>query len=447
MPAFHAWRLRHCFAVALRERYRARAQDSRAEERAWKLFGLVPVMLLHRPRGTGSVGKDELVSRADDFVRGRWTDLLENIHDTSRQPRPAICETQEHKRRGHALGRVRQGQVLRARQELTGAALAPKTLETLAQLQERRPQERVWEIPQEVMEFVPDQPLELDFKCLQNAPSGCAPGPGGCTNEMSRTCLDDPEVFQLLFWAAEDCASASMPETIRRAFMSASMTPLRGITTGTLAHQFGKAVEATCAPLQFALSRRAGTDCVGHAIQAVTDANPCARCHTYDHVYRSAMLAKLHEVPSLQGLLPFVRAAHATSYVWEDEAGVQHRIIQAEGGEQSNPLMPLLRSMTHYNWLRGSTSILRPQFQTALTQRMTASERCSRKHPTSHRREDARVESGVRVPGGDGCRTRGLEPKHESLGHTCGLNVVRGGSGEQKVGGGNQTVGSNSFCS
>ena len=35
-------------------------------------------------------------------------------------------------------------------------------------------------------------PLELDFKlftkCLQNAPSGCAPGPGGCTNEMLRTC-------------------------------------------------------------------------------------------------------------------------------------------------------------------------------------------------------------------------------------------------------------------
>ena len=163
--------------------------------------------MLHRPTGTGSIGKDELVSRADDFVRGRWIDLLENIHDTSRQPRPAKGEIQEHERRGRAvLGRVRQGQVSRARQELTGAALAPKTLETLAQLQERRPQERVREIPQEVVEFVPDRPLELDIKlftkCLQNAPSGCAPGPEGCTNEMLRTCLDDPEVFQLLFRAA-----------------------------------------------------------------------------------------------------------------------------------------------------------------------------------------------------------------------------------------------------
>ena len=46
----------------------------------------------------------------------------------------------------------------------------------------------------------------------------------------------------------------------------------------TLARQFGKAEEATCAPFQFALPTRAGTDCVGHAIRAVTDANPCARC-------------------------------------------------------------------------------------------------------------------------------------------------------------------------
>ena len=49
----------------------------------------------------------------------------------------------------------------------------------------------------------------------------------------------------------------------------------------------------------------------------------------------------MYSVPSLRGLLPFVRATHAdpTQYVWEDEAGVQHRILQAEGGEQGDPLM------------------------------------------------------------------------------------------------------------
>ena len=55
------------------------------------------------------------------------------------------------------MNRVQRGQVSRARQELTGADLAPKTMETLAELQGRRPQVRVVDIPQEVIDFVPGQ--------------------------------------------------------------------------------------------------------------------------------------------------------------------------------------------------------------------------------------------------------------------------------------------------
>ena len=64
----------------------------------------------------------------------------------------------------------------------------------------------------------------------------------------------------------------------------------------------------------------------------------------YDHVLRSAMVAKLHSVPGLSDLLPFVRATYSrpTKYVWEDGDGVKHIIHQAEGGEQGDPLMPLL---------------------------------------------------------------------------------------------------------
>ena len=70
-------------------------------------------------------------------------------------------------------------------------------------------------------------------------------------------------------------------------------------------------------------------------------------------------MLKLHEVPSLQGLLPFVRAIYAnpTSYVWEDEAGVQHRIIQAEGGEQGDPLMPLLFSLAIHDPLQQAQGV------------------------------------------------------------------------------------------
>ena len=42
------------------------------------------------------------------------------------------------------------------------------------------------------------------------------------------------------------------------------------------------AVETTCAPFQFALSTRAGVDCVGHAVRAATDENPEATVLSID---------------------------------------------------------------------------------------------------------------------------------------------------------------------
>ena len=72
----------------------------------------------------------------------------------------------------------------------------------------------------------------------------------------------------------------------------ATGTSFRRLVAKTLARQFGKAVEAVCVPYQFALSTRAGTDCVGHAIRAL-DADPQCTVLSidgvgaYDHVLRS----------------------------------------------------------------------------------------------------------------------------------------------------------------
>ena len=139
----------------------------------------------------------------------------------------------------------------------------------------------------------------------------------------------------------------------------ASGTSFRRLVSKTLARQFMTVVEETCAPFQFALSTRAGTDCVGHAIRAATDADHEATVLSidgvgaYDHVHRSAMLSKLLEVPSLQPLMPFVRAAYTepTPYKWQDDEGHRHDIEQHESGEQGDPLMPLLFSLAIHNAL------------------------------------------------------------------------------------------------
>ena len=135
-------------------------------------------------------------------------------------------------RRGQAAqSRVERGQVSRARHELTGAPWAPKNEETLAQLRGQRPQEQIKEIPRAVLEFQPDHPLNMNRKifhdCLRGAPSGVASGPGGCTNEMLRGCLDDEETISLLFETAEDFARGQVPPIVCRNLMLATMTALQ----------------------------------------------------------------------------------------------------------------------------------------------------------------------------------------------------------------------------
>ena len=116
-------------------------------------------MLLHRPRGTGAVGRSEMSHRAEEFAMGHWRALIEAaLRDSPAQSRarPERSDTEERERRAKAAqARVQRGQVSRARQELTGAALAPKNEATLQELRARRPQEQVQPIPQDVLDFVP----------------------------------------------------------------------------------------------------------------------------------------------------------------------------------------------------------------------------------------------------------------------------------------------------
>ena len=92
---------------------------------------------------------------------------------------------------------------------------------------------------------------------------------------------------------------------------------VRGIATGcifrrlvarTLAKQFVKVFEAECSPFQYALSTRAGTDCVGHMLRAATDSDPSMTIlrvdgiGAHDHIFRSAMLGRLLKMPGAREL-------------------------------------------------------------------------------------------------------------------------------------------------
>ena len=184
--------------------------------------------------------------------------------------------------------------------------------------------------------------------------------------------------------AAGDFARADIPESAASALTMARLTALqkpnnsiRGIATGnvfrrlvarTLARRYAKNIERAVAPFQYALSTRAGTDCVGHMFRAITDADPNATIVSvdgigaYDHIFRAEMLSKLCHVPEAAGMVPFLRLSygHPSEYLWSDDSGATHRILQGDGGEQGDPLMPLLFSLGIHEALREVSEQLLP---------------------------------------------------------------------------------------
>lgn len=390
-PRFLRGRYRHALRIALEAMGAAHTiQDEVAEVRSWKLFALLSRMILHRSYSKGSVGRRELEERCNAFARGEWTILLDNARrcaeSSQSHRRPRDPDVTIKQRREQAQSKIRLEECRKARQILTSAALAPGNQSTLDQLRQR-PVDPTGELPNDVLSYEPDTPLEIDFSLfisvLKASSRGSSAGPGGMTNEHMKIVLDDEDTSALMHQAVLYLARAQVPATIAAALMSARMTALvkpngkvRGIATGTafrrlvascLARIVGEDVETACSPFQYALSTRAGTECIGHLFRAACDLDE-SRCvlsidgiGAFDHVRRSAMLGKLRSLPRASSILPFVRLSYAgpTKYRWTDDSGDDFEIAQAEGGEQGDPLMPLLFALGIHDALAEVASQLR----------------------------------------------------------------------------------------
>ena len=85
---------------------------------------------------------------------------------------------------------------------------------------------------------------------------------------------------------------------------------LRRLVARTMAQQLGPAIERASAPFQYALTTRAGTECIAHVVQALTDADPSATVLSidgigaFDLVSRQSMLEGLRRVEGGDSALP-----------------------------------------------------------------------------------------------------------------------------------------------
>ena len=140
----------------------------------------------------------------------------------------------------------------------------------------------------------------------------------------------------------------------------------RRLVGRVLAQHFAPHLQEACLPFQYGLSTRSGTEAVSRLLRAAAEADPRATILSvdavgaFDHVSRQAMLGALAANPALQPLLPYARQFYAepSSYTWYDDVGVAHEVLQAEGGEQGDPLMPALHSLAQHPALADTQALL-----------------------------------------------------------------------------------------
>ena len=203
------------------------------------------------------------------------------------------------------------------------------------------------------------------------------------TCEHLRPLLDERRAMQLLFKLGENLARAHVPQVVESMVRSGRMTAfskldggVRGIVSGdvirrlvarTMAQQLGPAVKSATAPHQYALSTRAGCECIAHALQGLCDLNPSATVTlidgvgAFDSISRRAMLTGLAQVSGGASTLPFVRMFYGSpsQYLWDDDDGVSHTIPQGEGGEQGDAMMPLLFALGQHEALQAANQNMR----------------------------------------------------------------------------------------
>ena len=141
---------------------------------------------------------------------------------------------------------------------------------------------------------------------------------------------------------------------------------VRRLVARTVAQQLGPSVEAATAPYQYAISTRAGSECIAHVIQGLTELNPEATVlsidgiSAYDQISRAAMMDGLFGLCGGE-VVPFVRlfSGSPSTCMWEDAEEVEHLIRQGEGGGHDDPVMLLLYPLGQHFALEATQEELR----------------------------------------------------------------------------------------
>ena len=96
-----------------------------------------------------------------------------------------------------------------------------------------------------------------------------------------------------------------------------------------------------------------------HIVQALTSENPETTILSvdgigaYDLISRNAIFQGVRDMVDGDKMIPFIRQFYGSpsTFLWDDDFGEVHHVHQGEGGEQGDPLMPMLFSLGQHRAL------------------------------------------------------------------------------------------------
>ena len=219
VPRFLITGVRQALVAALAIRAAHEGRDEAVRVRAWKLFLLLPRLLLARSAQIGADGRAALMRRIELFRQGRVDELHAQSAAEHEQAHPRRRGgDNEEARAAAACAKVRRGQLSRARQMLTAAALAPGNAATLEALTDpaRRPPHPLRSPAPGVLQYRPSEEVVLTAhqvgEALRTSKCGSAAGLSGATVELHKLLFDDAEALESFTFAVNVTARAQAPQ-------------------------------------------------------------------------------------------------------------------------------------------------------------------------------------------------------------------------------------------
>ena len=155
-PALSAL-FKECCAIPLK-----RIEEDPFNDRGWKLFFLLPRMILQRHSRGGKVGTKEIKAIYNRFLQFHWEELI-HLKRSSKDQLPITSGIEQRKKA--AIKSVKCGELSRASRILTSQGLAPATEDTVNKLQDKHPHHTTnQQVPEKLDNVQPDLTSAISLK-------------------------------------------------------------------------------------------------------------------------------------------------------------------------------------------------------------------------------------------------------------------------------------------